>query len=382
MLGAVPPIVVLPSNPAYELRPVPVVSRSVGLYGPPQNETHGSDRGPGAGRSNVWRGDNVSVPPSNSTSRTNEVALHEGQEKRTSESGPLEAFPNNHSHCLDRVTDKEVDVLLDVLSARYQKYVGLKQRSTERYLARVESHVDRFLREKYRSGTSLFAGGVASFIKSKLPSPFHSPKPTFNSENGKDTHREFPTGSATDIHASSVSRSLPALEQCSYTPQCIPFNYLDVRPENMEAIAANLAVLQHCLAERVSQGSSGRKELLEPIIRDVWEKELDPLLREATELLRVAQCNVWPPLEYFLSRNVGRVSGERRLRYDCVVRGLRGDLHYLETIRKMEHLVIDGQSNGAGEESLDYVPVGGLALSRLYRLENEHRTVLEFWRSR
>ncbi|TPP51332.1 hypothetical protein CGC20_18120 [Leishmania donovani] len=71
-----------------------------------------------------------------------------------------------------------------------------------------------------------------------------------------------------------------------------------------------------------------------------------------------------------------------------LIRLLRGDEEYLATIQTMDSEFVE--SGAAWQESnaqlrlrgaalSDYVPVYGLVLSRLHRLEMEHRTVLELW---
>nr|CCC92040.1 unnamed protein product [Trypanosoma congolense IL3000] len=381
MLDAFPPIVVLPSNPADVLRPVPIFARGVGLYNPSPVETRDSHWGVNGSANAQCLGGAAAHQASGGEGKgavPEQVPPCAGVKGRSGE----EISPCDGGGLANGVTEKEVDVLLEILGLRYERYVELKQNTTERYLARIEADVDRFLMSKYGSSSSIFGDAVTSFIKKKLSGPFPLLKPKTGADVGKQVVNELLSNGGGISSSESVVHGLPAIETCTYTPQCIPFNYLDVPPANMGAIAANLVVLQNCLGEHVARGSPEWKQFLKLIIHSVWDQELNPLLRNATELLRVAQQNVWPPLEHSL-RQSGNAneSTARRSKYDHVAKGLRGDLHYLEVIRGADQLIIDGQlKEGAGPA--DFVPVGGLVLSRLYRLENEHRTAWEFWRSR
>ncbi|ORC89212.1 uncharacterized protein TM35_000132160 [Trypanosoma theileri] len=401
MLGELPPIVVLPSNPADSLRPVPLFVRCTGLYEICPGSSHiipshidtphihtvqttSDSLQTQRSQLNVAnKRDEKTVPPPLPSANVSE-------EKNTDKSNDASTGDK-----LDALTEKEVEVLLQVLEERFKKYSVVKQQTSEQYLTRIETDVDRFLTSNYGGGSSRFSSGVASFIKSTIMARLPSPPPG----NRGETQEKNSTKEITQNESSSNnngggnngSYDLPTLQESVYRANCIPFNYLDVRPENMRAIGENLVVLRHCLEEYFRPGSTLRKSLLGPVLRAVWSQSLTPLENSASELLQVAQQNVWPPLNHFIRREQQHGDSvqwnERRARYDRIVKALQDDLNYLHTIYKMDEtaattLPVSMQQEGAPEGLSDYVPVSGLVLSRLHRLENEHRTVWDFWRSR
>ncbi|KEG09818.1 hypothetical protein DQ04_04581000 [Trypanosoma grayi] len=408
MLGELPPVVALPSNPAAVLAPVPLFLRCRGLYSA-RTASHGSEC---VSRKHVVSGQAVGAPvvpsradttqPQSSRVVSDEVALPSATPRNNNQGNKStgsdisssskigEAAAALNGHNLAALTENDVDVLLEVLESRYDKYSAVKKRTTEQYLARIENEVDRFLLIYYGGSSSRFSGGVASFIRSKLMPQF----PSQQRDTGGKGHCRNGTGetpgnsvNGTNISSSNQSGGLPTLQESSYSANVIPFNYLDVRPANMQSIAGNLVVLRHCLEECSSPGSAVRQSLVDPIVRGVWDQSLTPLENSAKELLKVAQQNVRPPLEYLLQQQQCNAERKRewRARYDRVVKALQDDLNYLRTIYEMdrERVSVPAQARRDVTVGLsDYVPISGLTLSRLHRLENEHRTVWDFWRTR
>nr|CCC49612.1 conserved hypothetical protein, fragment [Trypanosoma vivax Y486] len=248
-----------------------------------------------------------------------------------------------------------------------------------------------------RTSSSALTASSQSPFKNGFSTPFHmvrnagktsgeSRAETIISESNHDG-KTCSGGESTGNRDDREGCSLPPLAESVYTPRCIPFNYLDERPSNMKSIAANIVVLRHCLAERVAHATTGQREFLGPIIQSVWSQALDPLYCNATNLLTVAFRNVKPPLEYVCLQQGDETAStppwrQRRERYSRVVMSLQGDVTYLETIRDMDQKFMAGAACNERDGVSDFVPVSGLALSHLHRLENEHRTVWEFWRAR
>ncbi|RNF01931.1 hypothetical protein TraAM80_06735 [Trypanosoma rangeli] len=403
MLGELPPIVELPADVAGALRPVPLFVHTAGLYErAPAPKHHLRSDGNAAGTGDTGSKTAVggapamprrvnAAPPQLSDGRGEIGAAAAPQGKTRGISGRLHSSFAFTGHNMEALTEQDVDVLLKVLETRHEKYLSAKRQTTERYLTRIETDVDHFLAAHYGEGgaasSSRFGGGVASFIKNTLVPQIPSPQRVRGGGGAIPSAEKAVIDSNTRCRDNRTD-GLPTLQASSYRANAIPFNYLDVRPTNMETIAGNLVVLRHCLAECFAPGNSVQKSLLGPIVRGVWDQSLSSLRKSARELLEVAQQNVWPPLEYlFLRQRRGdaAVWRERRAKYDRIVAALQDDLKYLHTIHEMDREVIEGQMQArqAAEEGLsDYVPVSGLVLSRLHRLENEHRTVLEFWKTR
>ncbi|KPI87900.1 hypothetical protein ABL78_3010 [Leptomonas seymouri] len=155
------------------------------------------------------------------------------------------------------------------------------------------------------------------------------------------------------------------------------------------------------IATRIRQG------LLVPSIVATWRDYLSPLEMKVKELVQIATTNIDPILDELQSvptdgvataemsssaltdlyaRQRLRASREQPVRR--LARLLRGDEEYLTSIHIMDDEFIENgeawRSRSAamrdtGAALSDYVPVYGLVLSRLHRLEMEHRTVLELW---
>lgn len=188
------------------------------------------------------------------------------------------------------------------------------------------------------------------------------------------------------------------------------------------------------VSQRIRQG------LLLPTIQATWRDYLTPLKGKVQELTQIAKMSIDPILEGLQTpRGAGATGGAAAvplmapaspcpvLRHDStaaatpftkevsasfvamtdaeraarealraswegpisrLIRLLRGDEEYLVTIQTMDTEFVE--SGAAWQESSaqlrlrgaalsDHVPVYGLVLSRLHRLEMEHRTVLELW---
>ncbi|KPA83975.1 hypothetical protein ABB37_02119 [Leptomonas pyrrhocoris] len=162
------------------------------------------------------------------------------------------------------------------------------------------------------------------------------------------------------------------------------------------AEAANMLI-----ASRIRQG------LLLPSIQATWRDYLSPLEMKVKELVLIATTNIDPILYELQSVPMDGITTaemsastladlEARQRL-CVLREqpvrrlarlLRGDEEYLASIHTMDDEFVENGAawrwrseamRSAGAALSDYVPVYGLVLSRLHRLEMEHRTVLELW---
>ncbi|KAL7697911.1 hypothetical protein NQL31_005150 [Lotmaria passim] len=166
----------------------------------------------------------------------------------------------------------------------------------------------------------------------------------------------------------------------------------DIRASIPSSAAAEAA--KSLIASRIRQG------LLMPSIQATWRDYLSPLEMKAKELVQIATLNIDPILNELQATSTEDVSATaeaearqrlRALREQPVrrlVRLLRGDEEYLTTIHVMDDEFIEnGEAwrkrsaamRGSRVALSDYVPVYGLVLSRLHRLEIEHRTVLELW---
>jgi hypothetical protein len=239
----------------------------------------------------------------------------------------------------------------------------------------------------------------------------------------------------------AAEEELQCLRQLgSYMANVIPDTYMDVRPSEQVLLHVRrnypiiLNALQHVLlmsgndatdtpthntsrhgsavggmpgsavTEAAKQliASRIRQGLLVPSVQATWRDYLTPLEMKVKELVEVATTNIDPILKELqaVSTEGGATAAEadqeahQRLRAQReqpvrrLARLLRGDEEYLATIHRMDdEFIEDGEAwrercaamRGGGVALSDYVPVYGLVLSRLHRLEIEHRTVLELW---
>lgn len=135
--------------------------------------------------------------------------------------------------------------------------------------------------------------------------------------------------------------------------------------------------------------------LLIPVVQTIWKQYLYPLETKVKELTEIAKHTIDPILEALTERQKNQPSGatlllkqERVVSVRRLVTLLKGDYEYLTTIHAMDNEFVEGGAKwkkrcagmrGPGVALSDYVPVYGLVLSRLHRLEMEHRTVMELW---
>lgn len=170
-----------------------------------------------------------------------------------------------------------------------------------------------------------------------------------------------------------------------FTADAIPYNYLDEPPKDLGAIHRNLDVLSYLSGEVFHPGSHIRKTLVDPLVQLVWAQGLTPLLA-GLEALESEASLCYPSGEQD-NGSTSSSSAGRRTATPSWLSGLRGDLEYLRTIHKMEaewarESLDEHEAHQAQQRSLglsDVVPISGLVLSKIHRLENEHRTVLEHW---
>ncbi|GET88738.1 hypothetical protein, conserved [Leishmania tarentolae] len=207
-------------------------------------------------------------------------------------------------------------------------------------------------------------------------------------------------------------------------------------PATEPAESPDPPTMDQLVSQRIREG------LLLPTIRAIWRDYLTPLKSKLQELTEIAKTSIDPILgDLQKPKDTGSTGGAaamplmtsessgRVLRHDSTVaatpftkgtgpssvpmtdaeraarealraswegpvsrliRLLRGDGEYLATIQTMDSEFDEGgagwQESSAqlrlrGAALSDYVPVYGLVLSRLHRLEMEHRTVLELWGS-
>jgi hypothetical protein len=185
------------------------------------------------------------------------------------------------------------------------------------------------------------------------------------------------------------------LSHYGFDSEAVPFNYLDQPPEDMNAVKENLDILLHCLSDVFLPSSQVQTKLIRPTVDRVWGTMLSPLKRELLELQERLLVR-----KSFAGTAEDDAASLRAL--DKILADISVDLAYLETMRRLERTVGAPQGNNTGDDLMeasgggspsksvffdpnklsDQVPIGGLIVNRLHRLENEHRTVIEHWATR
>ena len=157
-----------------------------------------------------------------------------------------------------------------------------------------------------------------------------------------------------------VQQYLDRIESCvdqflvsmfQFDVDALPDNYLDVPPKDLSLIGNNLSVLSHCATDVFLPQSAVQLVLIQPLVLEVWRDFVDPLQQRLT---------YWLPL----------------VRWDDQKK-IRADLQHIDKMKELERTFL---SADVGQKRMsDVVPVAGLIVSRLHRLENEHRTALHHW---
>lgn len=288
-------------------------------------------------------------------------------------------------------------------------------------------------------GTSMFTS-APSTSPSPLPatqSPLPLTMPGREVATGMKLTEEVPTATA------PAQASPYPMAPLRYTANVITDHYLDAAPSEpaLHQIQANYPILQHALrhllpgvAAAVEDGSvadphgAGRvavdlkevramqQELLLPTVARIWRDYLTPLEAGAQKLLSSAELSLLPLLtrqqqlqetRSHLTANANNSDSRSTGSDGCKpelepmtqtqttcqqCKSLQADLDYIRIIRGMDNEFCAAcraapgaapqsrqRHSAANRQLSDYVPVYGLILSRLHRLENEHRTVLELW---
>jgi hypothetical protein len=179
----------------------------------------------------------------------------------------------------------------------------------------------------------------------------------------------------------SVENWLMSAYNSRYTrhDDCVPEQYLDVPPKDLNLVKRNHAVICEVLSERGSGANVfihllrpladlvyGRIAELERVLRlllELYGREMDPKTRDHHE----------SDLEYL--RQMRILEGEFEAKFfGDDPRRRKGDVDDFDEGRS----AVTGKSSGAPSVS-SIVPVSGLAWGKLHRLDNELKTVIGHW---
>lgn len=193
-----------------------------------------------------------------------------------------------------------------------------------------------------------------------------------------------------------------------YQADAIPYNYIDQPPKSMEALKRNLEIVRHLIAPTtMSEKSMFRTRLVDPLRHLVYLK-IDNFISGAKLILAltlkdnnialnnnatnsnvsITNLEVNDIAELF--KRLENQSNQLSEPVKHQLRELIRDLVYLREMEKLESDLLAKNNGGGGSTTSsaieqqqrkpsDVVPVTGLILNRLHRLENELKTVLEHW---
>lgn len=179
-----------------------------------------------------------------------------------------------------------------------------------------------------------------------------------------------------DLIKSKTNEFLTALE---YDFTAVPDNYIDQAPESLSKVEKNSLIL-HQLMDRSSDKYETNKKLIIPLKTQIYIK-IDLFIEQAKEILKeeditVEKCN-WDELIQLVKATYSQPFEEAICEK---IISLIKDLQYLENMKKyeFEYYTTEKSQQEKGELS-DIVPITGLIIGRIHRLENETRTCLEVW---
>jgi hypothetical protein len=169
------------------------------------------------------------------------------------------------------------------------------------------------------------------------------------------------------------------LSTLGYDFTAVPRNYIETPPESIEAVQNNLRIVREIL--NVKQDIHNAQQLLVEQLKNEIYPKID-------EYIRNAQCAVADalgesttdrlPLPYatklFQSRARKMQPSEANR-----IESLLKDVEYLQKIQEMENPEAQAAQQARG---LDVVPISGLVMSGIHRMENVLKTVLEVWAGR
>lgn len=163
------------------------------------------------------------------------------------------------------------------------------------------------------------------------------------------------------------------LRASNYDFDAVPVSYIDEAPEDMSAVLRNLAILQlstHAISE--SRKPPGSPVTPAPEIPDgAGAVEVDGAA--AVHMVESLARTIYPRLDAFAAEAqviLDGISGIDDLPKDNPYKQLQLDVRYVRRMHELEDI-----RNKV--DDLDVVPVTGLAIGRLFRMEKEVTTVVE-----
>ncbi|EGG24292.1 hypothetical protein DFA_06442 [Cavenderia fasciculata] len=172
------------------------------------------------------------------------------------------------------------------------------------------------------------------------------------------------------------------LVERGFDPDAVPADYTVTPPASLQRVANNLLVLHNTLP---SAGSCDPALMV--LVRKLKD-EIYPVIEDFSTCIKYILCE-WLDVETKdvvikdISNQVFLESLEKNLSslsQDNVnkIKRMIKDIDYLSEMIKLENSISENFDDDRRYES-DIIPISGLIFGRLYRIENELRTVIECW---
>jgi len=178
------------------------------------------------------------------------------------------------------------------------------------------------------------------------------------------------------------------LAERKFDDKAVPFNYIDQPPTSLEAIRKNLQIIHHMMALHEKDEYQIRQLLIEPLQKEIYSK-IDEFLRVMKYILwnelKLLQNGTEPSLDLGFARFQEMKTFLPKTKSEQL-ENMFHDINYILQMKKLEENFWVELSVAPGvlnrKKVSDIVPITGLIMGKLHRIENELKTVLDHWGNR
>lgn len=174
------------------------------------------------------------------------------------------------------------------------------------------------------------------------------------------------------------------LKEKNYDATAVPFHYIDQPPSSMEAIKHNLQLIRTLLDLRSHEGKEMRSVMIEPLKQMIYQ-EIDAFqfnsISILSTILNIDNLNCdWHQLQARFESMKPKFTPTKQKQ----IANMFHDLQYIFKMKELEEKFYETSQEQSDTKAplSDIVPISGLILGRLFRLENELKTVQDHWSTR
>eukprot|EP01102_Stenamoeba_stenopodia_P008779 TRINITY_DN2560_c0_g1_i1.p1 TRINITY_DN2560_c0_g1~~TRINITY_DN2560_c0_g1_i1.p1 ORF type:complete len:471 (-),score=113.47 TRINITY_DN2560_c0_g1_i1:75-1487(-) len=170
------------------------------------------------------------------------------------------------------------------------------------------------------------------------------------------------------------------LTELGYDHNAVPFDYIEVPPLSLEVVRNNLKLVQKSLVELKSKDGTGPAHKLINELKNVILPKIEHFIKK----VKVVLCDYFNiSFEDFDLEVVKKLYKEKlpllEPKLASSIQSMVQDLEYLNEMIYLEH---NPKKLEKGKLELGVVPITGLIIGKMYRLENELLTVLDVWKNK